>query len=144
MGPAPVRSTATASLPAPAIQTTPAYGAPTTAMRPSVTPASLPKAVAQAPAVQQQKPGRVWLQIAADGDPKALAAKFRSIKSSIPELMKGITPYMAQGSDKARLVIGPFRGQSDADYFAEDLDSVGVRASRWTNSPSDRIVPLGG
>jgi Flp pilus assembly protein TadD len=142
IGPAPTRTVAAAtSLPVPAVKTTPPYGTAPTA-RPAVTQASLPKSVAQSPAVEH-KPGRVWLQIAADSDPKALTAKFRSIKSSIPELMKGITPYMAQGSDKSRLVIGPFRGQSDADYFAEDLDSIGVKASRWTNSPSDRIVPLG-
>ena len=35
-----------------------------------------------------------------------------------------------------------FRGQSDAEIFAEDLQTVGIDASKWTNSDSDRIVPL--
>ena len=45
--------------------------------------------------------------------------------------------------DRARLVIGPFRGSSDAEIFQEDLQSVGIDAFSWTNSDSDRIVPLG-
>ena len=40
-------------------------------------------------------------------------------------------------------MIGPFRGTSDAQIFAEDLESVGVNSFRWTNSESDQIVPLG-
>jgi hypothetical protein len=42
-----------------------------------------------------------------------------------------------------RLVIGPFRGQSDAENFAEDLQTVGINAFKWSNSPADEIVPLG-
>jgi hypothetical protein len=57
--------------------------------------------------------------------------------------MDGIEGYVAKGSDRSRLVIGPFRGTSDAEIFAEDLASVGVNAFRWTNSDSDQIVPLG-
>jgi hypothetical protein len=57
--------------------------------------------------------------------------------------MDGIKGYVAKSGDRARLLIGPFRGNSDAQIFAEDLESVGVTAFRWTNSESDEIVPLG-
>ena len=57
--------------------------------------------------------------------------------------MQGIKGYIAKSSDRLRLVIGPFRGSSDAQIFAEDLNSVGVNSFRWTNSQADQIVPLG-
>ena len=44
--------------------------------------------------------------------------------------------YVAKSADRARLVIGPFRGASDAEIFAEDLETVGVDAFSWTNSAS--------
>jgi hypothetical protein len=40
-------------------------------------------------------------------------------------------------------VIGPFHSVSDADTFAADLDTMNVNAFKWSNSPSDEIVPLG-
>ena len=88
-------------------------------------------------------PGKIWLQLASGANASALPAQFKRIKSHNSELMDGIKGYIAQGPDRSRLVIGPFRGTSDAQIFAEDLESVGVNAFRWTNSSSDQIVPLG-
>jgi Flp pilus assembly protein TadD len=87
---------------------------------------------------------RVWLQLASGRDPTTLQNQFERLKRDNGDLFKGITGYVAEGSDHARLVIGPFRGASDAKIFADDLRSIGVDAFRWTNSDSDRIVPVAG
>lgn len=108
-----------------------AYNAP---VRPAVQP---PKSSTGSPA------GKIWLQLASGANASALPGQFKRIKSHNSELMDGIKGYIAQGPDRSRLVIGPFRGTSDAQIFAEDLESVGVNAFRWTNSSSDQIVPLG-
>ena len=89
------------------------------------------------------RPGKVWLQLASGSDADALPQKFKRLKSSNRELFDGISGFVARSPDRARLVIGPFRGQSDAEIFAGDLESVGIDAFKWTNSDSDRIVPLG-
>ena len=60
----------------------------------------------------------------------------------IRDLFDGIKPYVARSADRARLLVGPFRGASDAAIFAEDLETVGVDAFKFTNSPADRIAPL--
>jgi hypothetical protein len=65
------------------------------------------------------------------------------MKSRNRELFEGITGYVAKSNDRARLVIGPFRGRSDAQIFADDLNSVGIDSFSWTNSETDTIVPLG-
>ena len=87
-------------------------------------------------------PGKIWLQLASGSNASALPSQFKRIKNKNSELMDGIKGYIAKSPDRSRLVIGPFRGTSDAEIFAEDLGSVGVNAFRWTNSQSDQIVPL--
>jgi Flp pilus assembly protein TadD len=89
-----------------------------------------------------QRPNKIWLQLAS-GNAEALPSQFRRIKSKDRELFDGITPYVAKGPGGARLVIGPFRGLSDAETFAEDLETLGVDARKWSNSETDQIVPLG-
>lgn len=98
-----------------------------------------PATVRRTSAVQEQ---RVWLQLASGSNADALSGQFHRMKSRNRDLFKGIDGYVEESSDRARLLIGPFRGSSDADIFAEDLQSVGVDAFKWTNSASDRIVPL--
>jgi Flp pilus assembly protein TadD len=96
------------------------------------------------PPVQPAVNGRkVWLQLASGPNAEALPEQFRRMKSRNRTLFDGISGYVARSPDRARLVIGPFRANSDAEIFQEDLQSVGIDAFSWTNSDSDRIVPLG-
>ena len=88
-------------------------------------------------------PRKIWLQLASGANADALPTQFSRIKSRSRDLFDGIKGYVAKGPDRARLVIGPFRGKSDAETFAEDLGSVGIDAFSWTNSETDKIVPLG-
>ncbi|MFL6736563.1 MAG: tetratricopeptide repeat protein [Sphingomonas sp.] len=85
---------------------------------------------------------KIWLQLASGHDATALSNQFERLKSQNQDLFEGISAYVAEGSDRDRLVIGPFRGSSDARIFSEDLHTVGIDAFRWTNSSSDRIVPI--
>ena len=93
--------------------------------------------------IAQQRPQKIWLQLASAPNASALPDQFQRIKSKNRELFDGITPYVAKGQDRARLVIGPFRAAADAETFAEDLETVGVDAREWSNSETDQIVPLG-
>jgi Flp pilus assembly protein TadD len=88
------------------------------------------------------EPPKIWLQLASGQDTGALSSQFQKLKSKNRDLFEGIRASIAKGPDRERLVIGPFRGSSDARIFAEDLHTVGIDAFRWTNSASDRIVPI--
>jgi tetratricopeptide (TPR) repeat protein len=85
---------------------------------------------------------RLWLQLASGSNAGALQGEFRRMKSRNRDLFDGIDGYMTQSGDRARLLIGPFRGPSDAETFAEDLKASGISAFKWSNSQSDRIVSL--
>ena len=65
------------------------------------------------------------------------------MKSRNRDLFDGISGYVAESPDRARLVIGPFRGSPTPRFSPRIWRSVGIDAFNWTNSESDRIVPLG-
>jgi Flp pilus assembly protein TadD len=120
---------------------------------PAVQPSSQPPRAVQvayarpaAPAAAQRAvaafQSRVWLQLASGTNSDDLASRFQRMKAKSPDLFDGIKPYVARSGDGSRLVIGPFRGPSDAELFAEDLESIGVSPMKWTNSQADRIAPL--
>lgn len=98
-----------------------------------------PAAAQRAVAIFQPK---VWLQLASGQNVDDLARRFQRLKSENPDLFTGITPYVSRSAERARLLVGPFRGQSDAETFADDLRTIGIDALRFTNSQTDRIAPL--
>jgi len=85
---------------------------------------------------------KIWLQLASGQNVDDLSDRFRRLKSKSPDVFDGIKPYVARSADRARLLVGPFRGASDAAIFAQDLETLGVDAFKFTNSPADRIAPL--
>lgn len=99
----------------------------------------VPASVQRTAAMFQPK---LWLELASGENLDALAGKFRRLKASDPDVFQGITPYVARSADRTRLIVGPFRGESDATNFSEDLDTLGVHAVKFTDSESDRIAPL--
>jgi Flp pilus assembly protein TadD len=101
---------------------------------------SLPPApVRQAVAPVQPK---IWLQLASGENVDDLSNRFRRLKKENPDLFEGIKPYLSRSADRSRLLVGPFKGTSDATIFADDLKTVGIDAFRFTNSQTDRIAPL--
>jgi Flp pilus assembly protein TadD len=108
-----------------------AYSAPVTRQQPTPQPSA------------QFATQKIWLQLASGSSADALPTQFERIRSKDRDLFHGITGYVAKSPNRVRLVIGPFRGQSDAENFAEDLQTVGINAFKWSNSPADEIVPLG-
>jgi Flp pilus assembly protein TadD len=86
--------------------------------------------------------GKIWLELSSGQNAAVLSQRFERMKSDNSDLFKGITAYVAQASDRAHLIVGPFRGASDASIFEDDLHTVGIAAFRYSNSDSARIVPV--
>jgi len=117
----------------------PSWSAPASTQMASVSlPQRQPQQAPQAAAARAKK---IWLQLASGPNAEALPDQFQRIKSRNREMFDRIKGYVAKGTDRSRLLIGPFRNSVDAETFAEGLDSV--NAFRWTNSETDTIVPLG-
>jgi Flp pilus assembly protein TadD len=110
------------------------------AVRPPVRPVQLAYARPMASAARSQS--KIWLQLASGSDDNGLSSEFQRLKSKNPDLFDGLRPYVARTAGGARLLVGPFRGRSDAEILAEDFASVGIDAANFTNSQADRIAPL--
>jgi hypothetical protein len=102
-------------------------------------PPPVPATVQRAVAVFQPK---LWLQLSSSPSVDVLASRFKHYRAQNPDVFQGITPYVARSAEGARLLVGPFRGASDAALFAEDLETIGIDAYKFSNSPTDRIAPL--
>jgi len=85
---------------------------------------------------------RVWIQLASGTNPDALPGQFRRIKSRHEDIFEGMSGYVAEAPDRARLLIGPFKSVSDAKIIIEDLESVRVDAFSWTSPPGQTIRKL--
>ena len=109
------------------------------AVRLASAPQPAPATVQRTVAMYQPK---IWLQLSSSQDAEALASRFKRYKSQNPDVFSGIKPYVARTAAGARLLVGPFRGTSDAAIFAEDLQTIGINANNFTDSPADRIAPL--
>ncbi|MEA3082140.1 MAG: hypothetical protein QOD54_1808, partial [Sphingomonadales bacterium] len=113
-------------------------------VRPTVQAPARPVQVAYSrpPASASSFQPKIWLQLASGSDDAALSSQFERLRSKNPDLFDGLTPFVARNAGGARLLVGPFRGRSDAAILAEDFTSVGIAASNFTNSQADRIAPL--
>lgn len=119
--------------------TAPVASPPAQAIQVAYSPPPTPAVVQRAVVTYQPK---VWLQLASGANVDDLVGRYARIRNRSPELFDGIKPYVSRGVDRARLLVGPFRGSSDAEIFAEDLKTAGIDAFRFTNSQTDRIAPL--
>lgn len=85
-----------------------------------------------------EKP-RIWLQLASGANATALPQEYQRIQRRNTEMLRDISPYIAEEGGKARLLIGPFRSKSEAEIFADDLATASVSAFSWTSRPGQTI-----
>ena len=84
---------------------------------------------------------KIWLQLAS-GNPSAFPDQFRRIKSRDPSLFSGISGYVANDGQKARLVIGPFHSGDDARLFSEALSGDDITSFNWTSDADQPVTRL--
>lgn len=126
-----------------------APAAPTSGPRPTrMASVSLPPNLTGARAVRTDatpaagRSRRYWLQLASGPNAAALPAQFQRMKSRNRELFDGISGYVAEDAGRVRLLIGPFRNSTDADIFADDLQTVRIDAFQWVSEPGQNVRKL--
>ena len=85
---------------------------------------------------------RVWVQLASGANSDALPDQFRRIRKRNMDIFEGLSGYVAEAPDRARLLIGPFKSMADAKIVIDDLESVRVDAFSWTSPPGQTIRKL--
>lgn len=87
---------------------------------------------------------RLWIQLASGPNSTALPDQFDRLKKRNRDLFDGISGYVSEERGKARLLVGPFRNNEEANIFAEDLASVHIPAFTWTSQPGQAIRKIPG
>ena len=85
---------------------------------------------------------RLWIQLASGPNSTALPDQFDRLKSRNRDLFEGISGYVSEERGKARLLVGPFRNNEEANIFADDLASLHIPAFTWTSQPGQAIRKL--
>ena len=117
----------------------PAYSPPPPAASPVQQPVRMASAATNRNVGQQVSAKRYWVQLASGTNSAALPGEFRRLKSRYSEALKGLSPYIAESGDRARLLVGPFKDRNDASIFAEGLENDGLSAFSWT-APEGQMV----
>lgn len=122
-----------------------AAGQPPATSPPSAAIAPQPQAGAIANASRAGGTGqrkRFWVQLASGANADALPDQMRRIRSRSEDLLNGVSAFIAEEPGRARLLVGPFRNASDADVFAEDLETLQVSAFRWISPEGQPVRKL--
>jgi Flp pilus assembly protein TadD len=85
---------------------------------------------------------KLWLQLASGENASSLPAEFDRMKRRNDYIFEGISGYVFDDGNRARLLIGPFRNSDEAGIFAESLESVHIDAFTWTSRPGQAIRKL--
>ncbi|NUT00226.1 MAG: tetratricopeptide repeat protein [Sphingomonas sp.] len=85
---------------------------------------------------------KLWIQLASGPNAAALPEQFSRMKKRNNNLFEGVGGYVFEEPGRARLLIGPFRNNDEANIFAEDLASVHIDAFTWTSQAGQTIRKL--
>jgi len=99
------------------------------------------KADAEAAAAKKAAPERHWVQIATGANPAALARDFRKMVAKAP-VLKGQDAWSARFGSTRRMLVGPFKSQSEAVAFMSKAKAAGISGFNWTSPEGAEVEKL--
>lgn len=99
------------------------------------------KADAEAAAAKKAAPERYWVQIATGSNPRALALDFRKMAAKSP-VLKGQEAWSARFGGTRRMLVGPFKSQSEAVAFMSKAKAAGINGFNWTSPEGAEVEKL--
>jgi tetratricopeptide (TPR) repeat protein len=89
-------------------------------------------------------PSRIYVQVAGGANRDDMDKAWTGIKKKAPDLMKGHAPSTVPVRATNRLVVGPFKDQSEAQAFVNKAAGKGVSAFVVTSEKGQKVEKLGG
>jgi hypothetical protein len=99
------------------------------------------KADAEAAAAKKAAPERHWVQIATGSNPRALARDFEKMVARAP-VLKGQDAWSARFGSTRRMLVGPFKSQSEAVAFMSKAKAAGINGFNWTSPEGAEVEKL--
>jgi hypothetical protein len=92
--------------------------------------------------VAAQSPARVWVQVATGANKSGLPITWKRIREQAPDALKGAAAWYTSFRSTNRLLVGPYKGQSDARSLVNKLSAKGLSATTFTSDAGQEIARL--
>jgi tetratricopeptide (TPR) repeat protein len=97
-----------------------------------------------AAAVAKRMPARIWVQIATGSSRSGLPITWRKLKQQSPKGLGEQAAWSAPFKATNRLLVGPFKSNSEAKAMVNRLSRDGIAATSFTSDTGQEISKLGG
>lgn len=104
--------------------------------------AAKPPSEKKAAPAKPQEPSRVWIQLAAAQDKSAFPGEFRRLKTKAAKLLSDKTAWTAPLGRTNRLLIGPFKTETEARELVNQLSKVEIASYSWVSQAGQKIEKL--
>lgn len=102
------------------------------------------KELAEKAALAKRNPARVWVQVATGSNEAGLPGTWKQLKEKAPDVFKGqsasVVPYKATN----RMVVGPFKSQSEARALVNAMIKAGLQGSTYASDAGQEVSRVGG
>jgi SPOR domain len=95
-------------------------------------------------ALAKANPARLWVQVATGANKSGLPITWRKLKTDAPKSLSGQSAWYVPFRATNRLLIGPFKSNSEARAMVGKLSKEGVSANSFSSEAGINIVRLGG
>ena len=101
------------------------------------------KELAEKAAAAKRNPARVWVQVATGANEAGLPGTWKKLKEKAPDVFKGqsasVVPYKATN----RMVVGPFKSQSEARALVTAMSKAGLQGSTYASDAGQEVSRVG-
>ncbi len=90
-----------------------------------------------------RSPQRIWVQVATGARRDGLPVTMKKLRDQAPDALKGIGSATAPFKATNRLLVGPFKSQSDARSMVNKLAKQGISATTFTSDAGQEVSKVG-
>jgi Flp pilus assembly protein TadD len=91
-----------------------------------------------------KNPARIWVQVATGANEGGLPLTWKRLKEKAPDAFKGLSPASVPFKATNRLLVGPFKAQSQARAVVNAMAKAGISGFTFTSEAGQEIAKVAG
>jgi Flp pilus assembly protein TadD len=89
-----------------------------------------------------KNPARIWVQVATGSNESGLPLTWKRLKEKAPDAFKGLSPASVRFKATNRLLVGPFKAQSQARAVVNQMAKAGISGFTFTSEAGQEIAKV--
>ena len=99
---------------------------------------------AEKAALAKRNPARVWVQVATGNNESGLSGTWKKLKEKAPDVFKGQSAASVPYKSTNRVLIGPFKSQTEARAMVNAMGKKGIQGSTFSSDAGQEVGRVGG